>query len=434
MWEQVPKGWRRQKLGKLFRIKHGFAFKGKYFAASGPYVLLTPGNFFDEGGFKSKGEKEKYYTGDPPDDYVLERGDLLVAMTEQAEGLLGSSALIPESGRYLHNQRLGLITDLQEQELDKRYLYYLFNFRWLRSLIRASASGVKVRHTSPSRIGEIEVALPQLDTQRKIASILSAYADLIENNLRRIQILDEMAQALYREWFVEFRFPGFHEVATVGTPLGDLPTTWRVVPFDKVAEVTDYVANGSFASLRENVQYMDQPDYAILVRTKDYNNSWRGQFVYVDEPSYRFLKKSSVRLGDIVICNVGSVGTVFRVPDLGQPMTLGPNAVLVKNHAHPGYLFHFLSSAMGQHLLASITSGSAQPKFNKTELRRLLVPDPPDEVKKLFERYAGRTAGLVENLRKRAGNLRATQDHLLPKLITGELDVSDLDIAGGEAA
>src|SRR5579884_4439521 len=117
----------RVRFAELFRVKHGYAFKSRFFDSSGPYALLTPGNFHEEGGFRDQGEKQKYYTGDVPEGFILSEGDLLIAMTEQAVGLLGSSAWIPESNRYLHNQRLGLIVDLDESRLDKRYLYYLFN-------------------------------------------------------------------------------------------------------------------------------------------------------------------------------------------------------------------------------------------------------------------------------------------------------------------
>src|SRR5207253_2618072 len=108
-------------------------------------------------GFRSKGDKEKFYTGEVPPGFVLRRGDLLIAMTEQAEGLLGSSAIVPSDDLYLHNQRLGLVTDLRGDVVDKRFLYYLFNWREVRDQIRASASGVKVRHTSPQRIYEVRV-------------------------------------------------------------------------------------------------------------------------------------------------------------------------------------------------------------------------------------------------------------------------------------
>ena len=227
--------WRECKLGELLEIKHGYAFLGEYFADAGSHVVLTPGNFYDAGGFKSK-DREKYYTGPIPSDYVLDKDDLIVAMTEQAEGLLGSSAIIPRGGLYLHNQRLGLVQVRNKSEADKHYLYYLFNSKPVRQQIRGSASGTKIRHTAPSRIGEVKVSVPPLPVQRRIAGILSAYDELMENCQRRIRILEEMARALYREWFVHFRFPGHEKVPRVASPLGPIPKGWEVKKLGELAE------------------------------------------------------------------------------------------------------------------------------------------------------------------------------------------------------
>src|SRR5437588_4154465 len=139
-------GWQQRRLGELIHIKHGYAFKGEYFSDSGSFVVLTPGNFYDDGGFKDKGEKEKRYVGEVPKDFILKRGDLLMAMTEQAEGLLGSSAIVPSNDLYLHNQRIGLVTELDSSRVDRKFLYYLFNTRHVRQQIRGSASGTKVRN------------------------------------------------------------------------------------------------------------------------------------------------------------------------------------------------------------------------------------------------------------------------------------------------
>ena len=144
--------WQDVALGDCFTIKHGWAFKSQYFGDSGEHIVLTPGNFHERGGFRSRPGKDRFYTVEPPDDFVLRSGDLVIAMTEQGEGLLGSSALIPEDGRYLHNQRIGLIENLDEHKLIKGFLYQLFNTPQVRGHIRATASGTKVRHTAPKRI------------------------------------------------------------------------------------------------------------------------------------------------------------------------------------------------------------------------------------------------------------------------------------------
>ena len=124
----VPESWEIATIGNILRIRHGYAFKSQYFNSYGSYVLLTPGHFREEGGFRDLGEKTKYYTGHIPDGYILKCGDLLIVMTEQKEGLVGSTLVIPEGEVYIHNQRLGLITDLDETRADPSFLYYLFNW------------------------------------------------------------------------------------------------------------------------------------------------------------------------------------------------------------------------------------------------------------------------------------------------------------------
>lgn len=141
--------WRRSRLGDVLTVKHGFAFKGEDFAEDGRYIVVTPGNFADGGGFKAKESKEKYYSADPPDEFVLSEGDLILALTDlkQDAPILGSPAWVPVDGVYLHNQRIGRVVEVDEQRLDSRFTYYLFCTDALRAQIRATATGATVRHT-----------------------------------------------------------------------------------------------------------------------------------------------------------------------------------------------------------------------------------------------------------------------------------------------
>ena len=170
----VPESWEVKELGEFFEIKHGFAFDGKFFEPSGEYILMTPGHFNEEGGFRDQGEKTKYYTGEIPEDYLLAKDDLVVAMTEQKSGLLGSAAFVPEDGRYLHNQRLGLIVDLDTKRLSKRFLFNVFNTPHLRVEVAKTSTGSKVKHTSPTKLRAVKVGIPPtLKEQEEIAAALA---------------------------------------------------------------------------------------------------------------------------------------------------------------------------------------------------------------------------------------------------------------------
>jgi len=229
--------WEEIKIGSICKIKHGYAFKGEFFSNEGEYILLSPGNFFESGGLKSKGEKEKYYVGDFPSDYILNEEDLLVVMTDliQNAPILGGCAIVPEDNKFLHNQRLGKITNLDENKIDKKFLYYCLNEENYRGQIRGSATGATVRHTAPERIYNAKVNIPtSLETQKRIAAILSAYDDLIENNLKRIKLLEETAQNIYKEWFVNFRFPNYEHTefdAESGLPVG-----WEMKTFEEILD------------------------------------------------------------------------------------------------------------------------------------------------------------------------------------------------------
>ena len=199
-------GWDEKPLSALCDIKHGYAFEGEFFNNEGDYVLLTPGNFYEKGGYRDRGEKQKYYTGEIPDGYILSQNDLLVAMTEQAAGLLGSPILVPESDKFLHNQRLGLVIKKPEAAWTNEFFFYVFNTQSVRKAIHQSASGVKVRHTSPTKIGQVVVAFPKSTTKQKqivdeLKSLTEETQRLESLYQRKLTALDELKQSLLHQAF-----------------------------------------------------------------------------------------------------------------------------------------------------------------------------------------------------------------------------------------
>lgn len=417
-----PSGWIETTLGEWFHIKHGWAFKGEFFADSGPYVVLTPGNFGKHGGLQERGEREKYYAGEFPSEFLLKRDDLLIVMTDLTQNapILGSPAFIPKSEKYLHNQRLGKVVDLNEARLRKSFLYYLLNTSHVRAQIKASATGSTVRHTAPDRIYAVKVALPPVQVQDRVAAILSAYDDLIENNTRRIRILEEMAQMIYREWFVNFRFPGHEKVKMVESELGPIPERWSVDNLGSVAEVNELSIKSNDAP--ERISYID----IASVSTGSIDKKEPMQFSEAPSRARRI-----VRHGDVIWSTVRPNRRSFAMILSPEPHLVVSTgfAVLTAKKVPYSYLYFTTTTDSFTEYLTNHATGAAYPAVNTKDFQnaRLLLPPKP-----LLDRFHSVAADMLifqHDLHLKNAALRTTRDLLLPKLISGEVPVEDLEAA-----
>ncbi|EKO3476344.1 restriction endonuclease subunit S [Vibrio fluvialis] len=200
---ELPSGWEWCRVDDVVALKHGFAFKSSYFLeSSGPYVLTTPGSFYETGGFRDRGDKTKYYDGPLEEEFIFEANDLIIPLTEQAPGLLGSAAFIPEDGRtYLHNQRLAKLTPYHDA-VRKDYIYWYFNSPYLRSELARTCTGTTVRHSSPTKVQVTLFALPPTNEQKNIVeridSLLSICqqlkARLNESQATRLHLTDAIVE------------------------------------------------------------------------------------------------------------------------------------------------------------------------------------------------------------------------------------------------
>lgn len=245
LWSRLGGCSMKYKLGDLLTIKHGYPFKGEFFSDKGEKIILTPANFYEKGGFKYTPGKEKYYISEFPEEYLCKKGDLIVAMTQQAEGLLGSTAFVPEDNTFLHNQRIGLITTFEDL-LIPEYADYLMRTKSVRKQIRGSASGTKVKHTSPEKIYDVEVDIPDVKIQRKIAEVLRSIEGKINNNISIIQDYSAISSMLYDYWFLQYDFPNEQgkPYKTSGGAMQwneelkqDIPLGWKVLHVSDFAEV-----------------------------------------------------------------------------------------------------------------------------------------------------------------------------------------------------
>lgn len=218
------------------------------------------------------------------------------------------------------------------------------------------------------------------------------------------------------------------EEAIVKVAHYEVPENWVWVKLgDYIDYATDYVANGSFASLKENVRTYKEENYALMIRTKDFSNNFEKDLTYTDKKGYEFLDKSCLFGGELILSNIGaSIGKVFKVPYLNRPMTLAPNSIMLKcNEKSKNYLYYLFLSPIGNNLLKSISSGTATPKFNKTGLKDVVIPIPPleeqqrivDKIENLFEKLY-KAKELIEEARD---DFEKRKSAILEKAFRGEL-------------
>ena len=278
---------------------------------------------------------------------------------------------------------------------------------------------------------QIETAFPSLTIQCKIAAILSAYDDLIENNLRRIKILEEMAQALYREWFVHFRFPGHEKVRLVDSPLGKIPEGWEVSTLgDNITALeSGKRPKGGVANISEGIP---------SIGAENIDGMGKHDFLsekYVPESFFRSMKKGVVADGDVALYKDGAYigrSTYYRDGFPYRECCVNEHVFLIrtdKQKITPNMLYLWFRQPETIGLIRSKNANAAQPGINQKDVKDLGITVPDMNIVQMFDSLADPILGEIILLAKKNNVLMHIRDLLLPKLITGEVDVSDLEIA-----
>lgn len=199
---------KKYKLGELLNVSRGASLSGEYYATEGDYIRLTCGNFdYQNNCFKENTSKDNlYYIGEFRPEFLMKKGDIITPLTEQAIGLLGSTAIIPENDKYIQSQDVAKIV-CKEDVLDKDFAFYLVSSTIVKQQLSAAAQQTKIRHTSPDKIKDCIVWIPKLTEQKYIGKLLRTLDSKIELNRTINQNLEVMAKQLYDYWFVQFDFP-----------------------------------------------------------------------------------------------------------------------------------------------------------------------------------------------------------------------------------
>jgi type I restriction enzyme S subunit len=399
-------------LGEALTVRHGFAFQGEYFRDAGELIVLTPGNFQDDGGFKAKNGTEKYYQGPIPVGYLLKRGDVIVAMTEQAEGLLGSTATVPESDKYLHNQRIGLLQITQPERLDLRFCYHLFNSASVRRRIRATATGSKVRHTAPERLRSLAIPVPPLREQQGIACVLDALDDLIGNNERRIALLEQMAEAMYRDWCIRFLTCGSTDQLASNE---EVPLGWRIGTMGDIAEsVVETIDPGSIDGATPAVGLEHMPRHRLTLA------GW-------GRAGELHSRKARLREGDILF---GKIRPYFHKVCVAPLDGICSTDVIVLRPSNEYWglvVMTAFSDVFVSHAVQT-SNGTKMPRADWKVLKDFPILIPPVGIAHELSLDVADALGQARVLMLQNRQLSQLRYLLLPKLVTGQIDVSGLDL------
>jgi type I restriction enzyme S subunit len=390
-------GWLEYTLGDLCKFKYGHMPRKTDLCDDG-YPVFS--------GYHVVGHATTYHY-EEPEIIVVARG-------------VGGTGDVKMSPPKCFLTNLSIVAQVVSSEVDKKFLYYRLAGPKLWELRTGSAQA----QITIDRLQRYELRLPPLPTQRKIAAILSAYDNLIENNLRRIKILEEMAQNLYREWFVKFRFPGYQQGRFTDSPLGRIPEGWEVDTVERTFAIfgggtpsrtvpgywnegtinwyspTDLTATGSM--------FMDRSGDKIseLGLAKSSARSF---------PPFSVMMTSRATLGVI------SINTTDACTNQGF-------ITCVPNERFPLYTLYYWLKENVEYFI-SLGTGSTFKEITKGVFKTIELVIPAPVIVTQFEGTVQQFALQVLNLQRKNTTLRRTRDLLLPRLISGEVDVSELDIA-----
>ena len=442
------KEWVEVAIGDLIDIDHGYAFKGQSIhddPQDQSDILLTPGNFAIGGGFK--GDKFKYYDGDAPEGFVLHSNDLLVTMTDLSKesDTLGYPALVPsrtDNRRYLHNQRLGKIKLKETNDVDFRYLYYVMCSRDYRNEILASCTGTTVKHTSPERIKQYRFLLPPKEEQEAIAHVLGTLDDKIELNRRMNRTLEEMARAIFQDWFVDFgptrakmegqepyfppelwdQFPD--ELAD--SEIGEIPEGWDIKPLNRCIDVAKGLSYKGAGLAPEGTPMHNLNSVYEGGGYKD-----DGIKYYIGDYRERHL----IRPGDAIVPNTEQghdrllIGFAAIVPrrfgDYGlfshhlYRVRPNPSSTLTAD-----FICHLLNTRPMHNTVSGYATGTTVNMLPTDALSLPRAVIPTEHTIAVFSRMSESARARQENLMKETLALIEQRNNLIPKLVSGELQIS----------
>lgn len=380
--------WEKVKLGELYEVHNGLSKAGKFFGEGYPFLTFSTvfNNYFIPNQITDLVQSTKK----EQDSYSIRRGDVFVTRTSETSDELGMSCVAlkdyPMATYNGFTKRMRPITNRVFPE----YIGYYMRLPSFRGEFRAFSTMTTRASLRNEDLLGLEVDIPPIEIQKQIAGILSAYDDLIENNQKQIKLLEEAAQRLYKEWFVDLRFPGHENTKIVdGVPEGWSRTNINeILTFHRGYDLTK--------------NEMKAGRYPVVGSTTviGYHNEFK------------------IKGPGIVTGRSGSLGKYQFIWDNFWPHNTSLYISDYKDHN-----IFFVYSLLQTVDFASLNSGGAIPTLNRNVLSNIEVIEPTDELQEMFAKIAEPQYQKIKNLEKQNNQLKMARDVLLPKLMSGEVEV-----------
>jgi type I restriction enzyme, S subunit len=410
--------WKQVKLGEIAEFRNGVNYNKESFGLGVKVVGVK--SFQDY-------SKPKYDTleqinpeGVVTSKSILHDGDIIFVRSNGNRELIGRSLFIDRPTEEVTHSAFTIRVRFNSPEIYPKFYSYFFRTSAIRKGLTAYGGGTNISNLNQDILSDLDIPIPSLPTQRKIAGILTAYDDLIENNLRRIKILEQMAQSLYREWFVHFRFPGHESADFADSALGQIPKGWEV----KKLETLYRTSSGGTPS-RKNLEYYEEGtiDWVKTGELKDC-------FILSSEEKItaQALSKSSAKLfpaNTVLIALYGA--TIGQLGILSREAATNQACCTILELEQPfGRAFAYLTLLLRRDDIIGLRLGAAQQNISQAVLRDFEVICPPATLLEAFNQRAEPMFDLLLNLQSRNQTLRRTRDLLLPKLLSGDQNLDGI--------
>lgn len=405
---------REVKLGDIITYNKGYAFKSNEYANKGKMVVRVTDFTLD-----SISDNDAVYVA-PEDKYrkfIINTGDILIqtvgSWANNPNSIVGKVVRVPAKcdNTYLNQNIVRIIPN---KDFNNTYLYYSLkanNFS-LYCVLRGQGAANQASITLDT-IFRFKFRAHSFSEQKRIADILSAYDKLIENNNKRIKLLEQMAENLYKEWFVRFRFPGYEHIKFID----GIPSDWQILRMSNFCYVTDGTHDTPKPVNEGGVPLVTGK--CIKNGFIDFNEPYN--ISYQDHESIS--KRSGLQTGDILFSNIGTVGTTCIV-NYDREFSV-KNVIIFKpdNTEISNYLYSWLNSDSIQAIFATQTNGASQQFVGLNFMRRFKILVPNENVLTLYSDRIKPIRAEIVKLHDINNNLIKQRDYLLPRLMSGKLEV-----------